>query len=203
MLQGFLGHHVGIRYIEEQKDAKAVSYTDPSHLFLNGVIDTLRGTCANMPTLHVAMARRIGWPVSLACAKAHCLSRYDDGKVYHNIESTSTHEGSFVSDPDEVYIDRFKLPKRAIECGSDLRKLTAREMLGLFVAFRARHYSDIGQMELADSDFSLSRVLFPTYRNGYIRAMMPMLRRGAQLFDRDEIGHPNSLFQQRGMLAQA
>ena len=117
MLQGFLGHHIGIRYIEEQKDAKSVSYTNPSDLFLNGIIDTLRGSCASMSVLHVAISRRMGWPVSLACAKSHLLSRYDDGRVYHNIEATSTKPGTFASDPDEVYAERFKLPKRAIFAG--------------------------------------------------------------------------------------
>jgi hypothetical protein len=71
MLAGFLGKEIGIRYIEEQKDATSVVYTNPSDLFLNGVIDTKRGTCGNMAALHVAMCRRMGWPVSLAAVKSH------------------------------------------------------------------------------------------------------------------------------------
>ena len=124
MLQGFLGHELGLRYIDEQKHATAVRYMNPSDLFLNGLIDTKQGTCGNMPVLHVAMARRMGWPVSLACAKSHQISRFDDGEVVHNIEATSTHPGSFCSDPDEVYIEQYNLPAKAIECGSDLRKLS-------------------------------------------------------------------------------
>jgi hypothetical protein len=136
MLQGFLGHELGLRYIDEQKHATAVRYADPSDLFLNGLIDTKQGTCGNMPVLHVAMARRMGWPVSLACAKSHQISRFDDGEVVYNIEATSTRPGSFCSDPDEVYIERYNLPAKAIECGSDLRKLTAREMVGVFLGYR-------------------------------------------------------------------
>ena len=43
MLQGFLGHEIGLRYIEEQKQVAAVRYTDPSDLFINGLIDRYNG----------------------------------------------------------------------------------------------------------------------------------------------------------------
>lgn len=153
-----------------------------------------------MPALHVTISRRMGWPVSLACAKSHFLSRYDDGEVYHNIEATSDRPGSFASDPDHVYVKLYDLPQRAIACGSDLRRLTAREMLGVFVALRARHFNDIGDMDRADSDYGLSRVLFPQHRRNYVGAMIPMLRRGAMLFERGELGHPDSLFEDLGPL---
>lgn len=198
MLQGFLGHEIGLRYIEEQKHVTAVSYTDPSDLFINGLIDKKQGTCGNMAALHVAMCRRMGWPVSLAVARSHLLSRFDDGQVIHNIEATSTHPGAFASDPDEVYVEKFNLPQRAIACGSDLRKLTAREMIAVFLALRGRHYCDTNRMRLADLDFALSRVLFPNHRRTYVAAMVPMIQRGADLFDRDEVGHPNSLFEDLG-----
>jgi len=195
MLQGFLGHVIGIKYIEEHKHAEAVHYTDPGQLFLHGLIDTNEGTCGNMPVLHVAMCRRMGWPVSLACARSHLLSRFDDGQVIHNIESTSNHPGSFNSEDDSFYVEKYKLPKRAIECGSDLRKLTAREMVGIFLALRGRHYCDTNRMQPADLDFALSRVLFPHHRRTYVAAMLPLIHRGADLFDDDEIGHPTSLFE--------
>lgn len=198
MLQGFLGHEIGISYIDEQKYVDGVHYTDPSDLFLNGLIDRKQGTCGNMAALHVAISRRMGWPVSLACAKAHFISRYDDGQVYHNIEATSTHQGSFCSDPDEVYVKKFSLPKIAITSGSDLRCLTMREMAGAFVSLRARHLRDIGQLESADRDYALSRALFHRYRYPYIGGMVPMLRHGERLFEPGELGHPNSLFEDFG-----
>lgn len=195
MLQGFLGHEIGLRYIEEQKNVTEVWYTDPGDLFLNGLIDTKRGTCGNMAALHVAMARRMGWPVSLACAKSHFLSRFDDGEVVHNIEATSTHPGSFASDPDEYYIQKNSLPKKAITCGSDLRKLTAREMIGAFLSLRGRHYLDTDRILEADQTFALARAVFPTHRRAYIAAMVPMITRGSTLFEPGELGHPDSLFQ--------
>ena len=196
MLQGFLGHEIGIRYIDELRGVRDVRYTDPGDLLLHGIIDTKQGTCANMPALHVAMARRMGWPVSLACVKSHFISRFDDGAVVHNIEATSNHPGSFASGSDEDYIEQFGLPRKAIECGSDLRKLTAREMIGVFLSLRGRHFTDIGLPPEADSSFALARILFPFHRQAYIGAMAPMLARGATLFNRGEVGHPDSLFQE-------
>lgn len=195
MLQGFLGHEIGIRYVEEKKHAAGARYTDPGDVFLHGLINARQGTCANMPALHVAMARRMAWPVSLACVGSHFISRFDDGQVVHNIEATSTHPGSFASDPDEVYVERFELPRRAVECGSDLRKLTAREMVGVFLGLRARHYADTARPAEADSSYSLARALFPCHRHTYIRAMAPMLARGTMLFNPGEVGHPDTLFE--------
>ena len=159
----------------------------------NGLIDTRQGTCASMPTLHVAIARRLGWPVSLASVKSHFISRYDDGEVHHNIEATNTHPGGFVSNPDEMYIQRFDVPPKAISSGSDLRRLSTREMLGVFVAFRARHFLDSGDLDRADRDYALARAIIPTHRRTYIAAMAPFLHRGSRLFEPGELGHPNSL----------
>lgn len=194
-LAGFLGHVAGIKYIEDQRKATTVRYTNPADLFLNGVIDTRRGTCGNMAALHVAIARRLGWPVSLACVAGHFVSRYDDGEVVHNIEMSRVEQGTYASDPDAVYVEKFKLPKRAVECGSDLRRLTMREMIGAFLSLRGRHRIDIGLRLEADADYSLSRAIFPNYRRAYVAAMNPVLRRGATLFDPGEVGHPDSLFE--------
>jgi hypothetical protein len=114
--------------------------------------------------------------------------------MIYNIEATSTHSGAFASDPDEEYVRRYSLPRKAIACGSDLRRLTMREMMGAFVSLRARHYRDTVQFEPADRDYALSRVLFPKYRSAYIASMIPTLTRGKWLFDPGELGHPNSLF---------
>lgn len=97
----YLDCEAGIAYREDQRDVKSINYTDPSDLFLNGVMDTRRGTCGNMAALHVAIGWRLGWPVSLACVKSHLICRYDDGKVTHNIEATDTGRGGFSSRSDE------------------------------------------------------------------------------------------------------
>jgi hypothetical protein len=195
MLACYLGTEVGIRYIEEQKRVASIHYKNPGDLFINGLIDTRLGSCGNMAALHVALCRRMGWPVSLASAKSHFVSRFDDGEVIHNIEAAQIEDGSFGSETDEWYMQRYAIPRKAIECGSDLRRLSVREMVAMFIALRARHFRDVGEAELAERDYLLSRVIFPQHRQTFIASMMPSIRRGAALFDPHEVGHPDSLFE--------
>jgi len=84
------------------------------------------------------------------------------------------------------------LPRKAVESGSDLRKLTAREMIGTFLALRGRHYFDTERWLDADTSYALSRALFPRYRRAWVAAMMPYLHRGETLFSPDEESHPRS-----------
>ena len=118
----YVDERLGIRYREDQRDLKRVLYTDPTDLFLNGVMDSRRGTCGNMAALHVAIGWRLEWPVSLACVGSHLICRYDDGKVAHNIEATNNGKGGFHSHPDEYYLKEHRLTKTAVRCGSDLRR---------------------------------------------------------------------------------
>jgi hypothetical protein len=203
MLAQFLDQTVGVRYVEEQRQAQVearkagrkaeVAYTDPGHLLLHGLIDTKRGTCGTMPALHVAIARRMGWPVGLACADSHYVCRYDDGQHVYNIEATDTGRGGFAAGSDQDYIEKEGVSRKAIAVGSDLRKLTAREMLGVFVQARARHYADTGKIDLAAHDYALAHTLFPNSRKVYIGLVGNLMPLGEKLFARNEHGHPMSL----------
>jgi hypothetical protein len=203
MLAQFLDQTVGVAYVEDQKqmqlDARKegrkaeIAYTDPGHLLLHGLIDSKRGTCGTMPALHVAIGRRLGWPVSLACTNAHFVCRYDDGKTVYNIEATDTGRGGFAEGSDEEYIKLESISPKAIAVGSDLRKLTAREMLGLFIAARARYYSDTGKADLAARDYCLAFTQFPNNRKAYINQVGCLITTGEILFEGNEQGHPMSL----------
>jgi hypothetical protein len=155
---------LGIRYREDQKDLDAVVYTDPSDLFLSGVMDTRRGTCGNMAALHVALGWRLGMPVSLACAGWHVLCRYEDGAAVHNIEATNNGKGGFHSHPDDYYQSKYGIPDEAVGAGSDLHASSPRELLGLFLSFRARHFHDVGRPAEAARDYLQAHTLFPNNR---------------------------------------
>ena len=161
LLCWFIDEVLQIRYRDDQRDSEFVHYTDPRDLFLHGLIETRQGTCTTMPTLHVALGWRLGWPISLAVAGWHVLCRYDDGKRTHNIEATRTGGGGFHSHPDEEYQKRYGIRSSDVEIGSDLTALDARRMLGLFVGFRARHCQDLGQRRQAARDYVLALQLFP------------------------------------------
>jgi hypothetical protein len=64
-------------------------------------MDTLQGACGNLSVLHAVLGRRIGLPVSLACAGPHYICRFDDGTEIINIETTNTGNGGFSSQADE------------------------------------------------------------------------------------------------------
>jgi hypothetical protein len=184
---------LGIRYREDQRNLRSVSYTNPNDLFLNGVLQTRRGTCANMAMAYVALGWRMGWPVSLACVGSHFICRYDDGEVIHNIEASSAEDGGFHSPPDEHYIEQYRLPAKAIRCGSDLRAITPREMLGVFLGFRARHLVDTGRPADAERDYLLARHLFPINRKLAIAQHHVSLQQFAELFEPHEKGDPVEL----------
>lgn len=198
LLATYLTRERGVRYHEkysqEQKDGKNSKYEEPGAVLVHGLIDTLRGTCATMPVLHVAIGRRLGWPVSLASVGPHYVCRYDDGKVHYNIEATYTGPG-FVADSDQDYIKNDGLPQKAVTTGSDFRSLTAREMLGVFVGMRARYYWDTKQYDPADRDYALARVLYPSHRYGFRESVRAFVWRGEQLFDPYETGHPATMAQ--------
>ena len=185
----YVAEVLGVRYREDQREIQSILYTNPSDLFLNGVMDTRRGTCGNMAALHVAIAWRLGWPLSLACAGPHFFCRYDDGRVVHNIEATNNGRGGFQSHPDEYYQKEFGIPDRAVACGSDLRAVTPREMLGLFFGLRGRHWEDIGRLVEAEVDYLWARVLFPRNRRLYMAQVGVSVQLSGGRFEQTESGH--------------
>ncbi len=197
MICQYLDLEVGISYKQSHRGLKSVLYTDPSDIFLNGVIDTKEGTCGTMAALHVAIGWRLGWPVSLACLGSHYICRFDDGTTTFNIESTDTGRGGWSSRTDEQYIEEYNTPASALRIGSDLRALKPREMLGCFIASRARHIQDCGKsgrhdhlMLQSEADWLLSRYLFPTHQAHYKSQMGISAMRGERCFAPGEIGHP-------------
>jgi hypothetical protein len=111
MISHFLDVLVRIRYSPELRDTQ-VRYLDPSDLFLNGILDSLEGTCGNMAALNVAIGWRMGWAVSLACIDSHFLVRHDDGSHIFNIEATCA-SGGFVSGSDEQEINKHRISQKA------------------------------------------------------------------------------------------
>ncbi len=193
VMHQFVECELGIEYIDAQREIKQMLYTNPSDLFLHGVMDTRRGTCGNMAALHVALGRRLGWPVSLACVGSHFILRYDDGKVTHNLEATQSGFGGFKSDPDDYLIRHDNLPSIAVTSGSDLHAMTPREMLGAFISLRGRHMHDSGQIREAQLDYLLARWLYPNNRRIYRDLMALIVPDGARLFEPWEIGSPEDL----------
>ena len=199
MISQFLQQEVGVRYIPAQRELEQIRYTTPADLFLNGVLDTLQGTCGNMATLAIAIGLRMGWPVSLACVHSHYVLRHDDGDLVFNIETTAELESGFSAPEDHDLIEDYGIPPQAIQCGSDIRALTPRECLAVYVWQRARHYRDLASetgndqwLARAESDLMLSRHLFPSYRQTHRAAAFQLALHADERFSPTEAGHINS-----------
>lgn len=193
LLYQFMDQALDVKYKEDQRDLAKVSYTDPADLFANGVMDTRRGTCGNMAALYMGLAWRFGWPVSLATAWSHLLVRYDDGTTRHNVESSGFGQGGFSAPPDRWYVEKYAIPEVAVECGSDLRALTPREVLGQFFGLRARYFMDTGRYAPAERDYLLARSLNPTNRWLYCAGLKASLAWADVRFDPDEPNHPAAI----------
>lgn len=190
VLYEYLDRKAGIKYKKEHEGLTAVRYADPSDLFLNGIMDTRYGTCGSMATLYVVIARRLGWPVSLSCAREHHFARYDDGKVQYCMETSWMGHGVISEGTDEHYIKSHNLSPRVVSSGSDLRALTPRETLGIFVGLRARHMQDSGNLKEAAKDYLLARYLFPANHYLYLKGTGATLLRAAEMYDPGDEGHP-------------
>jgi len=116
--------------------------------------------------------------------------RYDDGQSVYNLEATAAGQGGFLVYDDEHYIEKDHLPRKALACGSDLKALTPREMLGTFFGLRSRIYDNTERFFPAEQDSLQARALFPTNRNLCFEQLQSSLQRAAHYFALDERGHP-------------
>ena len=130
-----------IDFLEDQK-SETVHYTDPTDLFMNGVMDTGRGCCGNM-ALSCRAGPTAGMASLLACVGPHSICRYDDGQKTFNIEATLWHGAACLTGGREVLRQNTIFPRCAVDCGSDFRALTPHEMLAMFLVRRARHFENV------------------------------------------------------------
>ena len=148
MLGDVLVHDLRMRYNPERgKESEAGLkgrreedrfFSDSTDIFIHGLLDGDRyGTCASMPFLYVAIARRLGYPVNLAATQEHLYVRYEEPTGQHiNIEATAV--GRFKTPPDDYYRDMCA-PRSAerIEAAGWLRPLSDREIIGHSLSGRA------------------------------------------------------------------
>ena len=168
MLITVLQQDCGVRYNPariESPDAptpNAVFFADSSDIFLPGLLCARRmGSCASMPVLYTAVARRLGYPVKLVTAKAHLFVRWEspDGKERLNIEGTNQ---GIRCEPDDYY-KTWPLPISAaeIEACHYLQALTPAEELAVFLSLRGLCLQSAGRLAEARQSFARARELAP------------------------------------------
>ncbi|HEX8342007.1 MAG TPA: hypothetical protein VF624_13965 [Tepidisphaeraceae bacterium] len=138
--------------LADLKAAGDSPFTDSRNVFIHGLLDddaTRRwGSCSSIPVLIAAVARRLGYPVKLACNRKHVYARWDDGRggVFNVDASNDT--GTMATPPDEHYRDPFYGPPpngRELSSGMYFRSLEPHEEFSLFLRARAHHLHDVGR----------------------------------------------------------
>jgi hypothetical protein len=185
MVAYYIDEVLGIRYrpdhaADQKAGIMSVFYTDPGDLFLNKVMDERIGTCGNMATLHLALGRRLGWPVTLTMTWSHFLLRFHNGQVTWNVEASSPGRGGFNCYSDKDAMEVFNIAEADVSSGSDLAFLTPTQVLGCFLALRARHFNNTGRHAEALRDMERAVARYPNSRyyqrdlQGYRRNVWPV-----------------------------
>jgi hypothetical protein len=154
MMCSVLGQDLRVRYDPELSQEKAqrasdsAFYADPSKVFLTGLLGKDRvGTCASLPVLHVALGRRLGYPLHLVIAKGHLFVRWDDGKGTRvNMEPSNA--GGYTSHPDDYY-RKWPVPINPGEESHQgyLSNLTPPQVLSVFLSTRAACLQSAGKRQ--------------------------------------------------------
>jgi len=140
-------------------DVLDIDFSDPSNLFINGIVDRGLGTCISLPMLHVALGWRLGMPIKPVDVPTHVFARWDDGRDRINIEAT----GYGDTLPDARYEELYFVSKAAKERGAELASLTPRQTLALLLLARASHWEAVGDQNQRIADALRANVLFPEY----------------------------------------
>ena len=132
-------------------DVKA-PITDSRTMFLHGLLDDdpkcRWGTCASIPVLVVAIAQRLGYPVSLVVAGRHILARWEGDGLTFNIEASNAMGMTVLPDDEYRQFINKAVKRPQDECSSYyLRALSPAEAFALFLSIRVECLFDAARCE--------------------------------------------------------
>jgi hypothetical protein len=133
----FLQRAAGVQYNLAFSEGE-YNATDSRNLFLHGILLGHGGTCVSLPVLHLAIGRRLGYPLKLAQAKEHYFARWEEpGGERFNIECTSR---GFLGPLDDEHFRHYPKPlsDEELRSGAYLQSLRPREELAMFLCERAK-----------------------------------------------------------------
>ena len=110
-------------------------FADVRDVFIHGLLDDRRmGTCASLPVLHVALGRRLGYPLKLVATINHLFVRWEDANDRFNLDATG--EGFHAYDDQHYREWPFPImPKEEREFGY-LLSMTPAQELSVFLGLR-------------------------------------------------------------------
>jgi|CXWL01.1.fsa_nt_gi regulator of sirC expression with transglutaminase-like and TPR domain len=165
--------------------------------FLNGLLDTKKGTCVTLPLLWMAIAQRLGYPVYPVAAPDHLFLRYVESDLkYSNIEATS---GGF--SPDEELIKDFKITGKALKSGAYMRTMTYRQFLGDLLSETAVNLAVRGNTDKAIRYLKKAVQLNPQFAENHDTLRALYLQKSKQV-DGDLVAKYQSKAQQHFMRSE-
>ena len=153
-----LKNDIGVDYNLEIM--KKTEFHDSRDFFIHGcLIGKTEGGCISIPTLCVAVGRRLGYPLKLVLTREHVFFRWDDGKEVFNMEACcpgcDTH-------PDDHYKKwPHVLQEIEIRMNVYLKPLTPAEELAVFLQTRGHCLYDNGNAAEAMIMYAYSHKLMP------------------------------------------
>jgi hypothetical protein len=136
-------------------------FRDSRDDLLHGLLTRKLGTCISLPTLFVAIGRRLGWPMHLAIAKGHVLCQWINGDgSWINLEGSCAGGGELL--PAEHYHSWPRLlTHNELESGRYLRPLSRAEEFALFLETRGHCLTDNGRFDEAGEAYEWARHFAP------------------------------------------
>jgi hypothetical protein len=108
---------------------------DSRDLFLHGLTERKKGTCASLPVLAVALGRRCGYPFYLVSSKGHLFCRWQSHEETFNIEPAIRGTDIFPDSYYRTYPSPFTETERISE--KFLKSFSPLEELSAFMTLRA------------------------------------------------------------------
>ena len=157
-----LGKGLGIRYNPER--IHHPDHSNSQDIFIHGLLGGQRsGTCVSIPVLHVAVGRRLGYPMKLSLAKGHVFARWDSPTERLNLEANGVGTQCF----DDEHYRKWPHPisQEEVDAGRYLKSLTPHEELAVFLAARGHCMEDNGRLLEAKLAYEHAVKLVPTEPN--------------------------------------
>jgi tetratricopeptide (TPR) repeat protein len=157
-----LGKGLGIRYNYDR--IHNPDHSNSQDIFIHGLLTGQRsGTCVSIPVMHVAIGRRLGYPMKLSLAKGHVFARWDSPTERLNLEANG--EGAQCFSDDHYHSWPALISQDDIDSGRFLKSLEPAEELAVFFAARGHCLEDNGRLAEAVEAYGQAIKLVPAEPN--------------------------------------
>lgn len=153
-------------------------------LLLPWVLRRRRGHCVGLSTAYLAIGARAGLPLFGVSAPGHFFVRWDGEGFRQNVETTARG----LAQPDDYYVQRFRIAAPLVDRGVYLQNLRRRELLVEVLNNRANFYWDRGDEERAARDLDRVIQVSHNFARAYVGRGFMALQRGDLNGARRELG---------------